>query len=223
MARQRIDRNRAEARLAGAAWERLAAPEQRAALELAAHQGKLAVRSYLGAQGPSPASTAALRHSPWAREQRSVERLPDDVFLLFATAHTVPTPDDYIEQVVERLSPERASWWWGSEFEERQADPRVWAFCDAYERERCSILGAAPPPTAPVDLQLHLWHAKEEEREHARDWLRTLDTSYSTEEYGKTQRAAAKFEYERCQRVTDLAQMMLDLAAHRDPQSRPSE
>src|SRR5947209_1308428 len=81
------------------------------------------------------------------------------------------------ERVVEACCPERAWWWWGMEIEERRQDPHVRSFCDGYERERCRILRLPAPPTSTADLQLHLWEAKEREREQARLCLERIEAS----------------------------------------------
>jgi hypothetical protein len=199
-------------RLIGASWAELTESQREAALRLAREEGRRAVREYLGVVSTKPVSAVTLRRSRWARQHGGLDALPDHVLYLYACARTFPSEDRYAEAVVERFCPGRA-WWWGSEPEERCADPRLCAFCDAYERDRCPILGINPPPTEISDLQIQLWEAKEEEREQARRWLHALETSYSTEEYAETQRGAAKLEYLRCQGATDVSQMLLEAAA----------
>jgi hypothetical protein len=168
--------------------------ERQAALVVARAEGRRAARAALADLA------AEIRGGDGARHR------------LYAQACTVACEEFYVEHLVEACCPERAPWWWGSEIAERRADPRVCAFCDAYERERRRVLELPQPPAGIADLQRFLGEAREEERERARAWMETLEMSYSSAEYGELRQSVARWEYRRCQLGTDLAQMMLDAA-----------
>jgi hypothetical protein len=186
--------DRGKARLVAAAWSALTARERLAALAVARNEGRRAARRAL----EELAAEIAGRDDPG--------------FRLHAQARSIACEHFYVEHVIEPCCPERASWWWGSEIAERRADPRVCAFCDAYERKRRRMLGLPQPPAGIAALHRFLGKAQEEERERARAWMETLETSYSTAEYGEMRQSVARWEYRRCQLATDLAQMMFDAA-----------
>lgn len=186
--------DRGKARLVAAGWSKLTARERLAAVAVARNEGRRAARRAL----EELAAEIASRDDPG--------------FRLHAQARTIACEQFYVEQVIEPYCPKRAAWWWGSEIADRQADPRVCAFCDAYERERRWLLRLPQPPAGIAGLWRFLGAAREAERERARAWMETLETSYSTAEYGELRQSVARWEYRRCQLVTDLAQMMLDAA-----------
>lgn len=186
--------NRGHARLVAAAWSEMTGRERQAALVVARNKGRRAARRAL-------ADLAA-----------EIAGRDDPGFRLHAQAQTIACEHFYVEQVIEPCCPERASWWWGSEIAKRRADPRVCAFCNAYERKRRRMLGLPQPPAGIAALQRFLGEAREAERERARAWMETLETSYSTAEYGELRQSVARWEYRRCQLGTDLAQMMFDAA-----------
>jgi hypothetical protein len=215
-----LDRGGNKMHLVGAVWDDLGREDQQTALLVARQEGRQAVRNCLGVPGSEPYGIAALRNSPWAREHGDLAGLPDDVLHLYAVARTLPSDKDYVSHVVERFCPDSAPRWWDGEPEERRSDPRVGAFCDAFERERCAILGIAPPPVGLADLQLNLWRAKEQEREQARHWMEASEDAHSSPEEAEVQQGAARFEYLRCQWVTDLAQILLDAAVYSGPRGQ---
>lgn len=205
-------------------WARLTDEERQQAIEMARREGRCAASWDL--DGPAeqrPVGKARqtdrgrrpgtryphLRNSRWAREEAGTAELDDDTFFLYASMRTLPCEDDYITCVVEACCPGRADGWWQTPPEDRRRDPRVCAFCDGYERERCRIFGMPAPPTRVTELQSHLHQAREQERERGRDWLRhTEELDLSQPE--RARRFVARWEYQRCTFATDLAQMLLD-------------
>lgn len=186
MQRLRAERRaRADAQLMGADWTRLTNQERTAAVTLAQQEGQHAARTVLGGAALARTDLATLRNSRWARNHGGLVGLDDATFREYVRVQTMVCEHAYIEHVIEPNCPERAAWWWGWEIADRRADPRVCAFCDANERERCQMLGLAQPPTSLADLQLFLWETKEREREAARAWMEMLENSYSTEEYAE--------------------------------------
>ena len=209
------ERNAVPPRLMAADWARLTNQERDQAIEAARREGRRAARWYLAEQAAESPCSNPLRGSRWARKHEDLDRLDDSTFFLYASLNTLACEDDYLTYVIEVYCPERAEWWWGTERADRMDDPRVCAFCDGYERERCHLLGLSAPPTGITDLQLYLGEAKEREREGGRSWLTSLDTSYGTEEYTELQRFVMRWEYQRCILATDLAQMLLDATLDR--------
>lgn len=206
----------AAARIMGAEWAELTAEEREQAVSAAGQEGWREARRQFSAPG-SRGGIRALRCSPWVRAQGGLKRLDDRTLYMYAAGWSRAREEEYVERVIEARCPEQAAWWWGAEPEERQRDLRVCAFCDGYERERRRILGLAAPPAGIAELQLYLWAAKEREREAGRGWLKSTQTSYSTEEYGEQQQCAAKLEYQRCELCTDLAEMLLTTASGFSP------
>ncbi len=203
-------------RLLAADWARLSPEGQDQAIEIARHEGRRAARWYLAEAVDGSPDSVSLRNCRWAQTQGNLDRLPDHVFHLYATAHTVPCELDYYTFIVEPYCPERITGWWRVPREHRLVDPRVCAFCDAYERERCQILEIEAPPTGITALQQYLWEARERERESGRAWL--LQTQAGEElappDDEDTDWAVVRFEHMRCMLAADLAQMLLDAALY---------
>jgi hypothetical protein len=196
-------------------WARLTNRERDQAIEAARREGRRAACWYLAEQVAESPDGNPLRSSRWAQKHEDLDRLDDSTFFLYVSLNTLACEDDYITYVIEAYCPERAERWWGTDRADRMDDPRVCAFCDGYERERCHLLGLVAPPTGITDLHLYLAEAKERERKEGRSWLTSLETSYGSEEYGESQRFVRRWEYQRCMLATDLAQMLLDAALDR--------
>lgn len=209
------ERNAVPPRLMAADWARLTDRERDQAIEAARREGRRAARWYLEEQAAERPADNPLRGSRWAQQHEDLDRLDDATFFLYASLNTLACEDDYITYVIEACCPERAERWWATERADRMDDPRVCAFCDGYERERCHLLGLVAPPTSITDLQLYLGEAKECEREGGRAWLTSTETSYGSEEDAESQRFVMRWEYRRCMLATDLAQMLLDAALDR--------
>jgi hypothetical protein len=213
---QRPERQRRPRRLLAADWARLSPEAQDQAIEIARHEGRRAARWYLAEAVDGNPEDASLRNCRWAQEHGDLDRLPDHIFYLYASASTMPCEGDYITFIVEPYCPERIASWWRIPRAHRLDDPRVCAFCDAYERERCRILGIEAPPTGITDLKQYLAEAKERERDSARAWL--LQTEAGEElappEAEETDWAVVRWEHMRCMLATDLAQMLLDAALY---------
>jgi hypothetical protein len=208
-------RNCVPPRLMAADWTRLTDRERDQAMEAARREGRRAACWYLAEQVAESPHRSPLRDSRWAQQHEDLDRLDDSTFFLYVSLNTLACEDDYITYVIEAYCPERAGRWWGTTRTDRLEDPRVCAFCDGYERERCQILGLVAPPTGITDLQLYLGEAKELERERGRSWLTSTETTYGAEEDTTSQRFVMRWEYRRCMLATDLAQMLLDDALHR--------
>src|SRR5207302_4612988 len=170
------------AHLMAAEWPDLTHRERERAVERAAQEGRLAARWSFGERADGRPGAAPLRASRWARQYDLLARSARAA-REFAVTAAIPVEHDYVDHVIDRCAPERMSWWGGSEPDELRQDPRVCAFCAAYERERRALLRMEPLPTGMADLQLRLWKLKEAERESGRAWYNSVRQSYSTPEY----------------------------------------
>jgi hypothetical protein len=202
-------------RAMAAPWPALTEAERDQAIAAARAEGRRAARWFLEEPADGSPTGLSLRGSRWAQAHGGLEALPDDAFHLYAAAATVPDEADYVEWVIETHCPERAARWWACDPVARQKDPRICAFCDAYERERCHILALPEPPTGAADLQLYITQAKEQEREAGRAWLESTEATYESAGEAETQRSIARWEYQRLMLCTDLDGMLLDAAVYR--------
>jgi hypothetical protein len=198
------------ARLMAAEWSDLTRAEQEQAVERAAEEGRAAVRWYLAERADG--RPAPLRASRWAR-QTGMDDVSARGARELAATFTAPVEHDYVDHVIDRCAPDRMEGWGGSDSDELRRDPRVRAFCAAYERERRRILRMEPLPSSTAGLQLRLWRYKEEELESARAWYRSEQSSYGTPEYTAHQRRRARQAYRARQFRTDRAEMLLEAAA----------
>jgi hypothetical protein len=210
------------AHLMAAEWPDLSPRERERAVERAAQEGHRAARWLFAERADGRPGPAPLRASRWARKL-GLHAVSAAAVREYAAADTLAVEHDYVDHVIDRCAPERMSWWGGSEPDELRQDPRVCAFCAAYERERRAILRMEPLPTGMADLQLYLWKMKEQEREDARTWYASVRRSYTTPEYAAQQRWTAQSRYRRQQFCTDLAEMLLTAATLRSPVDPPEE
>jgi hypothetical protein len=204
-------------RLFAADWPSLTEREQNQALDIARQEGGNAVRWYLAEAADGRGAPVSLRHCRWALVHADLGRIDDDLLHRYAAAHTLAREEDYLTFLLEPACPARSEAWWSLPKAERLEDPRVCAFCDGYERERCRVLSLAPPSAAITDLQLGLAAAREYERENAREWLAdTEQREAAAEDDAPAPRwSPVRCEYERSLRATDLAHMLLDSALQR--------
>jgi len=165
----------------------------------------------LGVSAAARPCATSLKRSRWAEGQRASDRWDEQVLHLFATAATFPCEFDYYTFVVEPYHPERIAAWWRLPRADRLADPRVCAFCDSYERERCRLLGLPEPPTDIRGLQRYLAQAREREEASARAWLDQREEPLLIE-IEETPRALARWEHLRSIFAAELAEMLLDAA-----------
>ena len=208
------------AHLMAAEWPALTDRERERALERAAQEGWLAARwTFAEREDGRPGPLRACR---WARKNRT-HRVSAAAAHESAVAHTLPVEHDYVDHVIDRCAPDRMSWWGGSDPDELREDPRVCAFCAAYERERRAILRKEPLPTGIADLRVHLWNTKEQERETAREWYKRAHQSYCTPGYAASQRNFIIRGYRWHQFHTDLTQMLLTAAIFRGPVDLPAD
>ena len=210
------------AHLMAAEWPDLTSAEQEQAVERAREEGRRAARWLFAERDDGRPGPAPVRATHWARGF-GLHAFSAAAALEYATNHTLAVEHDYVDHVIDRCAPDRMSWWGGSDPEELRQDPRVCAFCDAYERERRAILRLEPLPTGMADLQLHLWQMKEAERESARAWYDRDVASHGTPEDASRRRWGARSQYRRQQFHTDLAEMLLTAATFRGPVDLPAD
>jgi hypothetical protein len=199
------------ARLLAAEWHDVTRSEQEQAVERAAAEGRAAARWYLAKRVDGRPGPAPLRASRWARKI-GMHTVSTTEARMFAAAYSLPFEHDYVDHVINRCAPDRMSWWGGADPDELRRDPRVCAFCAAYERERRLILRLESLPTGIADLQLHLWEMKEEELKSARAWYWSEQSSYGTPEEAARERSRAQGAYRWRQFRADLAEMLLEAA-----------
>jgi hypothetical protein len=195
-------------------WTRLSEAAQAQAVAIARHEGRRAARWYLAEVPSGCGAVPSLRNSRWAAELAGLDQLDDQLLHLYASAHALPCEVDYVTYIVEPYCPERIGWWWRIPRERRVEDPRVCAFCEAYERERCHLLGLAEPPTTVAELEQYLAAARERERASGRAWLRQAADPDRSEEEDTAERVA-RCQHLYCLLATDLAQMLRDAARFR--------
>jgi hypothetical protein len=155
------------ARIVAEDWWRLTAKERADAITYAKLAGPMVAMAWFGnLAGAQPADLFA------SAIPAGVDQFEDGSLLEGAREHGLPNPPFYIRYVIGTACPDRLEEWrsrWRESPDAVSEDPRVYHFSNAFERERCRLMGEEEPPGDVEGLQHLLWAEQEEERQLARE------------------------------------------------------
>jgi hypothetical protein len=188
-------------------WGKLTRREQAEAITYAKLAGPMVALAWFGkdGHGASPVSFSSLIPA-------GVDQFEDGSLLPGARRHGLPNPPFYIRYVVGTACPERLEEWrqaWRAAPGDVVRDPRVYYFCDGFERERCRLLNRREPPRDPATLSRLSVEYQDEERQLARELLDGLDGNMEVDALGLEE---IHTEYQIARARADRALMLLAAA-----------